>query len=99
MFERHGGGGCEVPPARYPNDNMTDMEERRELAAQKFDEWVRFKDCFERGVGLFAKLDPRHCLVKRSSLEAPARSTKYSMQTKLIAYKSDYIQLTRACLR
>lgn len=43
--------------------------ERKELAAQKFDEWVRFKDSFDRGLALFAKLDRRHCevCVKRAA--------------------------------
>lgn len=36
---------------------------RKELAAQKFDEWVRFKDSFDRGLSLFAKLDSGHCEV------------------------------------
>lgn len=43
---------------------MLAAAERKELAAQKFDEWVRFKDNFDRGLALFSKLDGSHCEVR-----------------------------------
>ena len=46
--------------------------ERKELAARKFDEWVRFKDSFDRGLGLFAKLDPSHCEVRYTRVQCIA---------------------------
>ncbi|CAM9725244.1 unnamed protein product, partial [Ectocarpus sp. 12 AP-2014] len=45
----------------HEQDALFAAAERKELAAQKFDEWVRFKDSFDRGLALFAKLDAGHC--------------------------------------
>lgn len=47
----------------HERDALFAAAERKELAAQKFEEWVRFKDSFDRGLALFAKLDPGHCEV------------------------------------
>lgn len=47
----------------HERDALFAAAERKELAAQKFEEWVRFKDSFDRGLALFAKLDPSHCEV------------------------------------
>ncbi|CAM9695763.1 unnamed protein product, partial [Scytosiphon promiscuus] len=68
MFGRPGEGGA-IKSHRSSTASRQDHEqdaifaaaERKELAAQKFDEWVRFKDSFDRGLVLFAKLDSRHC--------------------------------------
>lgn len=49
--------------ARDHDDMMFEAQERKRLAALKFDEWVRFKDRFDRGLELFAKLDSSHCQV------------------------------------
>lgn len=48
----------------HARDALFAAAERKELAAQKFEEWVRFKDSFDRGLALFAKLDPSHCEVR-----------------------------------
>lgn len=69
MFERRGEGGKPLHrPSLSGQDHAEDAllvaAERKELAARKFDEWVRFKDNFDRGLGLFAKLDPSHCEVR-----------------------------------
>lgn len=47
----------------HERDALFAAAERKELAAQKFEEWVRFKDSFDRGLALFTKLDPSHCEV------------------------------------
>lgn len=69
MFGRRGEGGATTShrSAAYRQDHDRDAlfvaAERKELAAQKFEEWVRFKDSFDRGLALFAKLDSGHCEV------------------------------------
>lgn len=70
MFGRRGEGGAikSHRTAAYRQDHdeqdvLFAAAERKELAAQKFDEWVRFKDSFDRGLALFAKLDSSHCEV------------------------------------
>lgn len=49
--------------ARDHDDIVFEAQERKHLAALKFDEWVMFKDRFDRGLELFAKLDSSHCRV------------------------------------
>lgn len=70
MFGRPGEGGAitshrssAASRQDHAQDALFAAAERKELAAQKFDEWVRCKDSFDRGLALFAKLDPRHCEV------------------------------------
>lgn len=70
MFGRPGEGGVitshrssAASRQDHEQDALFAAAERKELAAQKFDEWVRFKDSFDRGLALFAKLDSRHCEV------------------------------------
>lgn len=48
---------------RDHDDIVFEGQERKHLAALKFDEWVMFKDRFDRGLELFAKLDSTHCRV------------------------------------
>lgn len=69
MYGRRGeGGSTSHRSSRQHYDDVEDdrlfaAAERKELAAQKFDEWVRFKDRFDRGLTLFSKLDSNHCEV------------------------------------
>lgn len=68
MFgQREGGAAWHHRSASSRRDHEEDQllaaVERKELAAQKFDEWVRFKDSFDRGLALFAKLNSSHCEV------------------------------------
>ena len=71
MFARRDSGktllhrSCRSSLVRRGSDNNIILSEveRKELGAQKFEEWVRFKDSFDRGLTLFAKLDPSHCEV------------------------------------
>ena len=65
MFGRQGEISHRSAASRqdHERDALFAAAERKELAAQKFEEWVRFKDSFDRGLALFAKLDPGHCEV------------------------------------
>lgn len=69
MFGRRGDGGVitshrsAASRQDHEQDALFAAAERKELAAQKFEEWVRFKDSFDRGLALFAKLDSSHCEV------------------------------------
>lgn len=68
MFGRQGEIGLHRSAASrqdHERDALFAAAERKELAAQKFEEWVRFKDSFDRGLALFAKLDPSHCEVRK----------------------------------
>lgn len=69
MFGRRGEGAISSHRSAasrqdHERDALFAAAERKELAAQKFEEWVRFKDSFDRGLALFAKLDSCHCEVR-----------------------------------
>lgn len=60
-------------------DELFEAAERKELSALKFDEWVRFKDRFDKGLALFAKLDSNHCqvVVPMSTIPSSTRTANH----------------------